>query len=321
MQNRTTGNTGARYYFGRVNVIGTYNEKDYDDKHRFLLESLRNSVGSERLPHSYNFFDIEELTVEGEKFIHGFLVKFQPTMSAERADTAARHIVTTEISDLTLAKCRFFLHSKTGIIAFLPKKPVMPPTLFANQFRASLRGGNLLVDAEVQMIEDRQRVMEQIGRFDTISSLSITLHPSNPDSSHLWEKIDKRLQEKHISTYQEQFFFQPKERPSTDPSHSTDGKVTSGKTNGGGRNREAKPNGVNPEIIRDDDDIKSKVTMAEDGYGKAVVSGIANGKPKTVSTSDNPVTAPAPSDRTEPPRILEGIFNVFKNLFGRNDGQ
>jgi hypothetical protein len=61
--------------------------------------------------------------------------------------------------------------------------------------------------------------------------------------------------------------------------------------------------------VIDDQEIHSKIAMAEDGYGEACVKGTLNGEAKTITTKDNPVSAIAPDGDEQATIVLDSLYN------------
>ena len=69
--------------------------------------------------------------------------------------------------------------------------------------------------------------------------------------------------------------------------------------------------------IQQDRDIRSKIAMAEDGYGVVRVSGEKDGRPLRVSTRDNPISVVVPLSHIALDRVLESLEPTFKRIFER----
>ena len=73
--------------------------------------------------------------------------------------------------------------------------------------------------------------------------------------------------------------------------------------------------------IADDDNVKAKIVMAEDGYGMATISGTLNDENVKISSSDNPKTADI-VDSEDPQVIIEQLkptIDEIKQRFVRWD--
>ncbi len=113
------------------------------------------------------------------------------------------------------------------------------------------------MEAEIQSIEERYTIFEALRKFDRISRVSIYLHPANPDLTDVTRKIQDRLKQLRADTYLERY-----EARVTEP-------------------------GLN---VVEDQEITSKISLAEDGYGKAEVTGTIETETVTVTTADSPMT-------------------------------
>lgn len=272
------------YYIGRLNLISAYR----DDKKTFLLRGLRSSVALPVKTYAYGFFKVEEVQYDIEDYISGFLVKYRPSEPSEVVDTDTREIEDQEFRDRVRAKSRFFLHVKTGIIAYQVFGE-FSEKVFKKNFCDLLEQAydNFFVNVEIQTINQEVSFFESLKRLDTISKVSIYLHPSNPSNREIWRRQDERLQELKIESYKEEYKFK------------------------------SSSNGT---AAKDDEEISSKLHMASDGYGKARIIGKVDGETKVVSTGDNPVVCNVETDDEEEPStqdIMAQIVPTFKSIFRR----
>lgn len=144
--------------------------------------------------------------------------------------------------------------------------------------------GNFFVAAEIQSIEEPYRIFEALRRFERISRVSIYLHPANPDLTDVTRRIHSRLKQLGADTYAERY---------------EAGKLEPGLQ------------------VVDDTEVTSKISMAEDGYGKAEVTGTLEGEIVTVTTADSPLTAFADGDEVQPEVALEELLPTIRRIFAR----
>lgn len=270
-----------KYYFGRLNILA-----NYVDKYDFILVGLRQNNVFLRSNHLWGFFDIEPLEVDEGLFVHGYLVKYKPEKLEEVVDSETHKLTYEGIKDSVVAKARFFLHVSSGIIIYHPVSLHIDVETFNEIFSELFKKSydNFFVDVAIQSIQDRYKIFEEIERFDYIEKVDITLHPSNPRSSKIWDGIDKDFKELGIGKYQEHY--------------------------------KAKSDGEGLKI-KDSVEVRAKITMADDGYGKADVTGVINKQKVTVSTKDNPVTEMAPGDSVEKETVYTYIKDKLNNIFSR----
>lgn len=276
-------NRESRYYFGRLNIVSAYNE----DKKDFLERGLNSGILKYERNYSWGFFETEDVPEQGE-YISGFLVKYRPFDPEQFVNTETREIEDQEIRNRVKSKSRFFLHVKTGIIAYQVVNGISDSS-FRRNFAKLLAGvyHDFFIDAEIQAINQEESFFEAVQRFESIAKVSIYLHPSNPSSRHVWKNTDERLKDLEVESYTE--IYKLKEsRSNLD--------------------------------IREDQEINSKLYMASDGYGKAKIKGKRNGEYETITTGDNPIEAEVENlvENTEPPQtILRQILPTFRSLFNR----
>jgi hypothetical protein len=271
----------VNYYFGRLNLIASY-----EDKSQFLLRGLQSARWVEHRNMIWDFLEIGKIQTENGLFLHGYLVKYRPSTEAEIAQPITGKIGSTDINDLIVAKSRFFLHTQSGLIAFHPIRGRIEIhqfcKLFCELFEVAF--DNFFVDAEIQIIQEQYKIFEVLEQFGSIDRAEIYLHPANPNLNPVWQGVQARLETLGASKYGETY-------------------------EAGGKSTTLR--------IVDDEEVRSKIAMAEDGYGEASVTGKLNGEVKKVSTKDNPVSALAPADDTTPEAILDALLVTFKKILGR----
>ena len=267
----------ASYYFGRLNVMA-----QFVDKKEFLLTGLQTKKTIEKGEHLWGFFNVGELSYAKEDFLSGYLVKLRPKTEEEVADIETHHLEYEEIENRAVAKSLFFLHVKSGLIAYHPVGRHIRDYHFRKVFARLLEAAydDFFINAEIQTVEDRIHIFEAINRFQRIMNVSIYLHPTNPNYDIAYKLIDERIKNLEADSYTEIY--------------------------------KASPEGDGLKI-KDDKEIEGKITMADDGYGEARVTGEIDGKIITVSTKDNPITAEAPS-KAEPPSVLGVLWATFEHI-------
>jgi len=270
-----------KYYFGRVNLIAAEKDKD-----ALLWKGLNSEKVLRVRDYNWGFFEIDKREQDEQQYYFGYLIKFRPSTDEEVAVTETHKLGYEEIQNLVRAKSRFFIHVKSGVIAYHPVGSEIKRKTFCDRFVKLFQTAfdNFFIDAEIQAIEERTKIFDAIKAFEKVRKVSIYLHPSNPRLSRVWEKTDQRLKKLRASKYHEAF--------------------------------EAGSNEVGLEMVNDKE-IESKITMADDGYGKADITGLRDGKEKTVSTSDNPIIIMAPPDDEPAESVLEKLIEVFKDIFKR----
>lgn len=270
------------YYFGRLNLIAIY-----ESKRDFLLQSLNTDKVISRYHHNWGFFEIKSLVdnLFGE-LLTGFLVKYKDEDREEKVDEATHTIAQEDVEDRVKAKARFFLHIKSGLIAFHPIGGEITREQFRQRFCELIEESNegLFTEAAIVYIEERGRFFELIRSLSEIKAINIWLHPSNPSNADKWEKIDQRLKRLRAKEYRESYNTHPDLPPST---------------------------------VENDEEIAAKVWMAEDGYGEVAATGTSDGQAKRVSTLDNPVTAQSFSDKFDTNTIFSRLKGSFESIFSR----
>lgn len=267
----------TRYYFGRLNLITAGRRK-----HDVIRDALSSRAVVEIRSQRWGFYEFSEI----DSYFTGFLVKYRPSAEEEVANPEQGTLEDVPIENRVTAKSRFFLHTESGLIAYHPIVYHIPrktfATRFAEVFEHALQG--FFVNAEIQSIEEQRKLIDELERFKSIRKVSIYLHPSNPSSRDIWRRQDDRLRQLNATSYRE--------------------------------NYETKPEKGSLRVAQDED-LRQKIAMAEDGYGKVDVLGERDGKMQKVSTGDNPLSSLAPADDHDPPYILAAIRDTVAEFLSR----
>ncbi|HYG98346.1 MAG TPA: hypothetical protein VD837_04390 [Terriglobales bacterium] len=273
----------VRYYFGRLNIIPV---REYPEKRVLLTEGLRPGVFIQRYGVVWEFFEVNELMVGSDVYMHGYLVKFKPQSEEEIANRATHTLDKQTIRDLVSAKARFFLNVKSGLLAYHPVAGEIDREVFTATFVQLFQRahGNFFIDAEIESINSRYRILDEIKKLGRITRVSVYLHPSNPNLNPVWQPIDEYMKETNSATYQEHHF------------------------------AKAERGGLN---VTEKSPIASRITMAEDGYGKADVTAEKDGDTVTISTKDRPETAFGLDDDTPPEQVLEQLAAAIRRITSR----
>jgi len=272
----------VNYYFGRLNILASYK-----DKRKFILEGLRTKKIIEKRKFLWGFFDIQEIESEIGTIFYGNLVKYFPVKREKIVETQDHKLGEKSIENKVIGSSSFFIHVYSSLIAYHPKSGIINRNQFTKTFCEIFEEAyeRMFVDIEIQSIDEQFKVIETLKKFSKILKIRISLHPSNPSNRDLWAKVDERLKKLHAGSYQEQI--------------------------------SAKPNTKGLLNIEEDEDIKSKISMSEDGYGETRVDGIINNEKKTISTKDNPIRARAPRDEEDPKKVFNSLISTFKKLLKR----
>lgn len=272
-----------KYYFGRLNLMVEYG--DYDEKEEILVEIINKGGVTKSHGYKYSFVEPGKVYDRDERtFLTGLFVKFKEIGEDETVNPDEQSLGRKKVENKTKAKVRFFLNPKTGLIAHHASGSDMrPKTLrkrFADLIEVSREEG--FIRASIESITDEYEIFEQLEKFQAIRDLAVSLHPSNPNTNPDWDEIDEDLKEKNVDTYTEKF-------------HSDDG--------------------LN---VRDDEEVRSKLSMANDGYGRGEFEGIdEDGEEKKVATEDQPATTEVPRTEDDPQSILEHLYSPIQSIMGR----
>lgn len=272
-----------RYYFGRLNIIASY-----DSKREFLMKGFKAGIELEIRSFQWGYYNISEMNVRNGTIITGYFVKYAPKKREQVAEKTSHRLKVEDARNRVIAKSRFFLHVDSGIIAYHP----ISGRIGENQFRENFcklfekSHRNFFVDVKIQTIDEEKELLKCIGKFDIIHSITITLHPSNPSNRKEWKDIDNRLKKLEAESYKEEI----KASVNSD-------------------------RGLHE--IDKDDDIMGKIQMTEDGYGESRIKGRMNGEEKTVSTKGCSKTTMAPNDDFSTEEVWQTLKQAFNRILSR----
>jgi len=272
----------AKYYFGRLNVVS-----GESDKLELLTRALSSKAVLEVRGQRWGFYEFRSLEDLMGPFLTGYLVKYRPEDEDEVVVPENHTLAESAVRNRVTAKCRFFLHAPTGLLAYHPIAGQISKDTFTTRFVEVFEYAmeNFFVGAEIEPIGREYELLEQLARFTAVHAVAIALRPSNPRSRDIWKRQDERIRELNASRYREILEIDPQK----------------GSLN-----------------VADDGDIRAKIAMAQDGYGRADVTGQLDGKEQTISTSDNPVTIILSSyDDEHPEHFLPAIRETVISLMER----
>lgn len=275
------------YFFGRLNIVSS--AESYDEKKKLIVDSLRSSTSVVHHQHKYMFLDVGVAVDQGVEYLFGNLVKYRD----EDEEVVDEVNATTEeivVPKLIIAKARFYIQDKTWVIAYRRSGSDINERAFREAFAKLLDEyyQAFFFKSEIRVISDDRDVVEAIDTFVRVDRIRIKLHPSNPNSSRLWESVDERMQEMNIAEMTQEV--------------------------------EAQPGGLKKLEL---EDLKAKMVMAADGYGHGLVEGLdRNTVPRTVTTDDDPIQVRAPSEHGRAIDLSEGpgalnraVLGALRNVF------
>lgn len=264
------------YLFARLNLIAAY-----DDKFKFLYDSIKSNiiVDSKMKKYKYGIFQYNDVEIDSEKFIIGKLIKFSPSEDAEVVNLKKGTIDRDLNENQVVAKSNFVLHPKSGFIAFNPVGKDISENAFREKFSEIIFEANVLIDVDIQIISEEFSIFRALEEFDIINNVKITLHPSNPNMRDIWKNIDADLHASNVDSYNANY---------------------------------KSKKGLQ---IKQESNIYSKIAMASDGYGKALIEGEKKNKKKVASTDKLPVKCEV--DKDESDSVNKTLLNKFKELWER----
>lgn len=267
-----------QYLFGRVIAYGRSESKSE------LLSTLLTS-SAELIPETGDFgwgiFQVRFLEGESDGFATGYLTKFSLAEAAERVDRETRTFTVEEMHDHTRAKARFFLHLRSGLIAYHRAGGDITDRRFRRVFAGLLEETyeDLFIEAFVQPIMEPGDFFRKLDRFETVSRVRFSLHPTNPNFRPEYASLDKKMKRIRAERYTEEYVATP-----------------------------------NTSLKANDPHVEAGLLMASDGYGSGTVEGILDGELRSIRTGDSPETIAVPITEEDPPSVLE---KWLKAMFDR----
>jgi hypothetical protein len=274
-----------KYYFGRLNVMAQF--EDYEEKGNLIFDLISRGESYPYRNYHYTFAEPEKAKgPNGDEYFTGYLVKYSKTGRDETVDTESQSFGTEKVDNKTEAKVRFFVHPKKGLIMHHASGSTLSANSFRNRFAELLKSSRKegFFQAEVQVINDQDEIFREMEELKSITNVKVSLHPSNPNPNPTYEDIDEDLRDKNAQKYVEEY-------------DSGDGALN----------------------IKDDEEVRKKISMANDGYGHGKVSGIdENGEKKTVATDDQPTSEDVPiEENLNSEDILSILGDKIKSIMGR----
>ncbi|HEY3283097.1 MAG TPA: hypothetical protein VGN26_12560 [Armatimonadota bacterium] len=268
------------YAFSKLNL-----RTPYPDKGAYLLEALGSGAFYESTKHQWSFRDVS-VVAEGPQ-LHGFLVKARDQKHVEQAPPGQAGMTPQDLSFIVEAKAHFFLDPSSGIVSHQIVGGITALE-FVERFPAVLLRSpqHTLVEAFMVAIEEREEFLSAVGTLQKVTRFSVTLHPSNPNNSHLWRDLDEQIRKIKALTFREEY----------ESSEGLDLEAAGG--------------------------MIDRILMAEDGLGVACAEGERDGKRQVIRTGTNPVVQAVPASLEEPKGILDALMVRFQQIRDRyRDGK
>lgn len=200
----------------------------------------------------FGIFEVEIIqdNILGNIFT-GELVKYQ---DLKEEPVVKENLLSIEyIKDVIMGKSRFYLMENEHLIAYNPYGKIISQKAFCDAFSGVIIGADdsFDLDSVIYPVNQEYEFLSFLYKMRSLSKLTIKLTPSNPNNRELWKRYDDRLNNMNVKSSEEKMI--------------------------------AKEN----QSIKIDDEAKSKIAMAQDGYGKAIGEGTdSDGIDITISTDE-----------------------------------
>lgn len=266
------------FFFGRLNITSYDN-----DKRNLILRGLKTEKFHDKNEFKYGFFDVQEINAD---FVYGRLVKYKRVLEGEIVDEKSHRTVVGGLPYGIVAKSDFFLHYKSGVIAYRPLASKISAKQFRHVFARLFEVGhdNFFVNAQVETIDEGIRIEEAIKRFEVIKKISFDIHPTNPSNRDTYKSVDERLKRLQAEKL----------------------KQIIESSNEGSLNKD--------ELLVDD--IYRSLVMATDGYGNGAIHGVTEGRKVVITTGDSPVRKEI-VESPEPSEMLDSLMSTFIQIWNR----
>jgi hypothetical protein len=269
-----------KYFFANFLV----NENNGTKAINNTLDCIRNFLnsGTEFISpsHRYAFLKINNHSCQDKEYFLGYLSKILPESTVEIADSG--EIISDTQENLIIAKSHFLIDISSKIIVYHPTKGI-DSELFLSAFQRIFEEYNEPINRSILItkIDKTYEILRAISEFEVIKKVTVKLRPSNPHSQPIWDATDQRIRNIGVTEYFE--------------SYSTNISDHSLKVLG-------------------DEELASKIQMAEDGYGEARVSGIKDGVLSLVKTGKNLISGGFKFDENEPVAFMEKIHQFITDM-------
>ena len=265
------------YYFARLNLVGSYTNKEI-----FLLNSLSSHYYYPNNKYEWGFINVERIEFETRILFCGKLVKFIDDVEEEVVNKDHKEKNSVNVQNKIIAEANFILDCKTGIMAYNEVSGKIGYKQFIENFAAIIERAlpDNLVQAEIKFILDQTDFFMSLYSLDRVKKVKISLHPSNPNSRHLWKDTDERMQHMKAQKYKQTF-------------ESNEGLQ-----------------------IEEDIKLKGDLIMSIDGYGSSEVEGVKDNKVISISTKESPIKQKGIVDGDKKD-IIRSVWNKFEVVFKR----
>jgi hypothetical protein len=269
----------GKYFFANF-LVHENNELDAIDETLDCMRNFLNS-GTEFISpnHKYAFLKINNYSYQDKEYFWGYLSKILPESTVEIADSG--EIISDTQENLIVSKSHFLIDISSKIIVYHPTKGI-DSELFLSAFQRIFEEYNDPIRSIlITKIDKTYEILRVISEFEIIKKVTVKLRPSNPHSQPRWDATDKRIRNIGVTEYFESY--------STSLSdHSLQ--------------------------VLGDEELESKIQMAEDGYGEAKVSGIKDGVSSLVKTGRNLISGSFKFDENEPVAFIEKIYQFITDI-------
>ncbi|MGX7687030.1 DUF4747 family protein [Flectobacillus roseus] len=277
----------SKLLFARYTIVSA---TAIQNKITFLIKGLENVQKITANNLIYRFTEVEPISIDETTFITGFLVKYKPEDEEEVYNELTDSIQKESVPNKIQGRARFLIHPSSSIIIFKETPGNFSSKLFIDKFCTLFERnhGGFLVEMYIETIKEQYSFLEKLNSFQRIEKIEMTLFPSNPNHGEMWKDVDIKLRNNNISKY-----------------------------------KEIQENKKNTSIIVDNE-TKSKILMAEDGYGATKASGInEHGRPDKISTNRNEKTISIPivNQIDNAKEIITLVSNTLSEVISRTQQQ
>jgi hypothetical protein len=261
----------ARYYLSRVIKFG-----DLDDNK--IVEAITASTNIARNAFHYTFIDAQ---TDGNppSYVFGRLAKYEPQAEVDVVETRRHEQAHRNVPNLLVAASPFVYVPQYSAIAYQHIWDRLEKEQFEQYFADLVveKYGGFFVECSVQPIADLRAFVVKLAKLDSVQKISAEVFPPNPLFGPVWRQLKDYLRDRNLREV------------------AIKEKAQEGKTIETNIPQAAaallKEESTAQEAVRLLDSPTGGITdaavfMAADGYGKASIEGLQDGKRVTVRSRD-----------------------------------
>lgn len=261
----------ARYYLSRVTKFG-----DLDDSK--IIAAITSATSIARNTFHYTFIDAQ---TKGNPptYIFGRLAKYEPRAEVDVVETTLHEQAHRNVPNLLVAASPFVYIPEFSAIAYQHIWDRLEKEHFEKYFADLIveKYGRFFVECSVQPIADLRAFVVRLSKLDSITRIRAEVVPPNPLFGPVWRQLRDYLHDRNLKEVAIKEQAQEGQRIQTNiPEAATALLKEDVSAREAVRLLDSPTGGI----------TDAAVFMAADGYGKASIDGLQEGKRVTVRSRD-----------------------------------